>query len=278
VALGLFKKLVVADRLMPFLNIHGGFAGWCASALLYAVTIYCDFTGGLDIAIGVARMFGVKLSENFDRPFYAKSITEYWRRWHITMGSWFRDYIFYPLSVWKPVLRLSKIPALGRRMGKRVPVWAATLVTWLATGLWHGATWNFVLWGFLNGLVILVSQEMAPLFRSFGKNHSRIAGSRLFAAFQVVRTFLLVAAIRSLDLLTLAPSASKKGGLLSLPVPVIAAVSAAVLLLVLAEHKIKKLQAPASRLAAALALSFLALVFGAYGIGYNSASFIYTRF
>ncbi|MDR2751062.1 MAG: hypothetical protein LBC41_10400 [Clostridiales bacterium] len=143
VALGLFKKLVIAERLMPLLGIQGGFAGWCVSSLLYAVTIYCDFTGGLDIAIGVARMFGIRLSENFDRPFYAKSVSEYWRRWHMTMGSWFRDYIFYPMSLWKPVLRLSKVKALG----KRAPVWVATTVTWLATGLWHGATWNFVLWG-----------------------------------------------------------------------------------------------------------------------------------
>jgi hypothetical protein len=150
-------------------------------------------------------------------------------------------------------------------------------VTWLATGLWHGATWNFVLWGFLNGLVILVSQEMSPLFKKFGKKYPKLAGSRLFAAFQVVRTFLLVAAIRSLDLLTLASAGSKKG-LLSLPVPVLAALAAAVLLLVIGEHRMRKLKAPAARMGAALSLMLLTLVFGAYGTGYDVASFIYTRF
>jgi D-alanyl-lipoteichoic acid acyltransferase DltB (MBOAT superfamily) len=291
VALGLFKKLVVADRLMPLLSLRGGGAWWLLSALLYAVTIYCDFTGGLDIAIGLARVFGIKLAENFNRPFYARSVTEYWRRWHITMGTWFRDYIFYPLSVWKPVLRLSKpcTRLFGKHIGKRVPVWLATMVTWLATGFWHGASWNFILWGLLNGIVILASQEFSPLCRRFHQAHPRLTDSRPYAAFQVLRTFLLVAAIRSLDLVTLVTdgatasssaaataTASAAAGLPALPVAL--ALGAAILFLVAAEHKIRSMRTPAWRVTLALSLTLATLIFGAYGIGYDGASFIYTRF
>ena len=130
----------------------------------YAIQLYADFTGGIDIAIGVAEVFGVSLKENFQRPYFSKSITEYWRRWHISLGTWFKDYMFFPISVSKSMLNLSKKcrRIFGDPIGKRIPVYLATIIVWFTTGIWHGAAWNFVVWGLLNCLVILVSQECIP--------------------------------------------------------------------------------------------------------------------
>ena len=147
---GFFKKLVVADTILTAVetlvsdDYYSG--AWALVVMVfYSIELYADFTGGIDIAIGVAQMFGVRLQENFIRPFFSKSITEYWRRWHISMGTWFRDYVFYPLSIapWMNGLTLRCKKRLGKGAAKRVPVYLATLVTWLATGIWHGASWNY---------------------------------------------------------------------------------------------------------------------------------------
>ena len=148
---GLGKKLIIADRLaIPLRELTAApeeYAGLYVLAVifLYAVQLYADFTGGIDITIGVAQMLGVKVTENFQRPFFSKNIAEYWRRWHITMGTWFRDYVFYPLSVSKTVLKLhQKARAKLGGAGKRVSVYLCTMILWFVTGLWHGASWNFI--------------------------------------------------------------------------------------------------------------------------------------
>ena len=120
--------------------------------------IHADFTGGIDIMMGVSRMLGIDLYENFDCPFGARSVADYWRRWHRSMGRFFTDYVFYPLSTCRASQKMTKV-------FRRLPLWLATLVTWTLTGLWHGAGWNFVLWGLFNGLFILISQELRPLRR-----------------------------------------------------------------------------------------------------------------
>ena len=108
---------------------------FCHSSM---IQIYADFTGGIDITIGLAEALGIKLAENFNRPFSSRSTKEYWRRWHITMGTWFTDYVFYPLSVSQPMQRLSKFcrRKLGNSLGKRIPVYLASAITWFLTGLW----------------------------------------------------------------------------------------------------------------------------------------------
>lgn len=158
--------------------------------LLYSLVIYGDFTGGMDISLGLARMMGIRLTENFNRPFSARSTEEYWKRWHITMGSWFTDYVFYPLSVSKPMQKLSKWGRahLGRWLGMRLPVWVATTLTWFLTGLWHGASWNFVVWGLLNGLVILISNELRPAYTAFHRRFPRLTASSAYGGFCALRT------------------------------------------------------------------------------------------
>ena len=209
---GYFKKLVIADRVLVAMKVllktpaegePEQYAGLYVLLLIliYSVQIYADFTGGIDITIGIAEALGIKLKENFVRPFSSRSTKEYWNRWHITMGTWFTDYIFYPVSVCKPMMKISKWSrkALGNNIGKRVPVYIATILTWFLTGLWHGAGWNFIVWGLLNCAVILVSQEFEPLYGKFRAKFPRLTSSMPYGKFMAVRTFLLMGLIRSLD-------------------------------------------------------------------------------
>ncbi len=162
-AWGLFKKVVIADRLALTVNRvyespqnYNGTVLWVA-VVFYAFQIYCDFSGYTDIAIGAARVLGIRLSPNFDQPFKSRSVSEFWRRWHISFSSWLRDYLFVPLS-----LRL-------RNQG-RVGIAMAVIITFCVSGLWHGPLGTFLVWGLLHGLVIvaefLTQDHRAVWFRN----------------------------------------------------------------------------------------------------------------
>ena len=203
---GFFKKLVIADRLLVAVNtiIHdpenyyGAFV--FVGMVFYGIELYADFTGGIDITIGVAEILGIRVKENFKRPYFSKSIKEFWNRWHITMGTWFTDYIFYPLSVSKWMLKLShnSREKLGDKFGKRVPVYLSSLIVWFATGLWHGASWNFIVWGIGNFVIIMISQELTPFYRWF---HSKcnVEGKKSWSAFQIIRTIFIMSSLRTFD-------------------------------------------------------------------------------
>ena len=144
---GLAKKVILANNISLICEAvyHGytkpaGTAAWWLAALAYTLQIYFDFSGYSDMAIGLGRIFGFRFPENFDRPYRALSVTEFWRRWHISLSSWFRDYVYIPLG------------------GNRVPRgrWLANLlIVWMLTGLWHGAAWNFLLWGLYYALLLI---------------------------------------------------------------------------------------------------------------------------
>jgi alginate O-acetyltransferase complex protein AlgI len=145
-AWGMFKKVVVADRLAVFVNqVYNNPADYTGLQLItatifFAFQIYCDFSGYSDIAIGSAQVMGFKLMDNFKRPYFSKSISEFWKRWHISLSSWFKDYLYIPLG------------------GNRVSTWrifANIFVTFLISGFWHGANWTFVIWGALNGVYLI---------------------------------------------------------------------------------------------------------------------------
>lgn len=154
-AWGFFKKLVVADRLAVLVNnVYNDPASFSGMILLlatyaFAYQIYCDFSGYADIAIGAARIMGFKLEENFQQPYYAQSIPDFWRRWHITLYNWLRDYIFYPLS---RALKQSKLPA-----NHLIAIVVPPMLTMLASGLWHGTKWTFLIWGGLHGAFMVSS-------------------------------------------------------------------------------------------------------------------------
>ena len=310
---GFFKKLVIADRIMvaikPLISTDSSYDGAYVFLLIifYSIQIYADFTGGIDITIGIAEALGMKLAENFNRPFSSRTTKEYWNRWHMTMGSWFNDYIFLPLSVTKPLLKLSKsIRSKNNRfmkgLGKRIPVYTATTVTWLATGIWHGAAWNFVVWGMLNCLVILVSQEFEPLYRRFRNKFPRLVVSYPYHCFEATRTFLLMGLIRSLDCyrnvgLTFSMWGSMftkfnfgevfGGGLASLGLKVVDYVIIALaIIVVFIVSKLGEKRDLRQALVGKTSLSWILagamliviLLFGAYGMGYDASQFIYNQF
>lgn len=156
---GFFKKMVVADRLAPMVDLvyndpgqHQGAQGLVAT-VFFALQIYCDFSGYSDIAIGTARMLGFKLMENFSTPYLSLSIKEFWSRWHISLSTWFRDYVYIPLG--------------GNR--KSEPRWLANLfITFTVSGLWHGASWNFVIWGALHGTYLIIENLGRKYFPKVG--------------------------------------------------------------------------------------------------------------
>ncbi len=307
---GYFKKLVIADRVLVAMNTlldapeeyTGVYV--LALVLLYSVQIYADFTGGIDITIGIAEAMGIKLTENFDRPFASRSTKEYWRRWHITMGSWFRDYIFLPLSVTRPMLSLNKGLAkrTSRTFASKTVAYIASAVTWLATGIWHGAGWNFIVWGLLNFLIIAVSETLEPIYEKFHKRFPRLTGSSAYGCFCAVRTFLLMGVVRSLDCyrdvgLTLRHWGSMltmkglgeffSGGALSLGLDVFDLCVLGVAILTVffvsrvgAKTSVREwLYERPIRAAVLMGTLFVVTVMlGAYGVGYDASQFIYNQF
>lgn len=183
---GAVKKLVIADQVAGNVNlIFSSPSSYDAFTLLqgllgYAVQMYCDFSGYSDMAIGTARLLGFKFPENFQMPFSAASITEYWRRWHITLSQWFRDYVFLPLEI-----------ATRDNPSALLRATINMTVTMLLCGLWHGASWTFVVWGGLHGLALAVHKAWTvwnPLARLKG----RPAVMRLWAGFSQILTLVVV--------------------------------------------------------------------------------------
>ena len=310
-AYGYFKKMVVADTAMIAVQtlaaksneLTGGYV--VLMILLYSIVIYGDFTGGIDIALGIAEMLGIHPVENFNRPFSSRSVKEYWNRWHITMGSWFTDYVFYPLSVSIPMQKLSKWSRahLGQALGKRIPVYLATIFTWFLTGLWHGAGWNFIVWGLLNCLLLLVSQELKPLWSLWQTKFPKLCASTPWHLWQATRTFLLMGLIRSLDVYRNVPKTFRlwgtifttfnwgeifSGGWLRLGLGIADyAVLAGGILIIFLVSQLGKSETPLRErtakkpvLTVLLLCSFVGLIllFGTYGIEYNAGDFIYRTF
>lgn len=167
---GYFKKLVIADRAAVLVSSvldhpwdHSG-SILAVGVLFYCIQLYGDFSGGIDITRGVAKLFGIDLAENFRRPLYATSLTDFWRRWHITLGTWMRDYLFYPLSLSKPFGKLGKLTRrhIKGKLGKILPTSLATFLVYLVIGIWHGANWRYIAFGFWNGGIITLSLLLSP--------------------------------------------------------------------------------------------------------------------
>lgn len=201
---GLMKKAVIADRLGEYVQAAlADPAGQGAPVVLialvaYSVQIYADFSGYMDMILGAGAILGLKLPENFENPLAARSVSDFWRRWHITLGAWFKDYVFYPVSVSGWATKWSrKLRKDGRaRPAKLLPALLGLAAVWPLTGLWHGTTWNFLLWGLLNGAAIVISLVTEPWQQKVLAKLGIRPEGRGFRAFQVVRTFLLLTLIR----------------------------------------------------------------------------------
>lgn len=182
-AWGMFKKVVVADRLAQYVNqVYGNPFDYQGIPLIIATTlfafqIYCDFSGYSDIALGSARVMGFRLMKNFDRPYFALSIAEFWKRWHISLSTWFRDYLYIPLG--------------GNRV-RRSRWYFNLFITFLISGIWHGASWNFVIWGALHGTYLILALVCKPFWDWVGQFIGNFGSSWLWKAFNWIGTFVLV--------------------------------------------------------------------------------------
>ena len=153
---GLFKKLVIADNAALFVNpIFDNYRDYDGLAILgvlaYSAQLYGDFSGAMDIVIGIAQMFGIKMDENFKRPYFSISITDFWHRWHITLGTWMKDYLFYPLTFSGWMSKLGKFckKRVGKVHGRAIPVCIANIIVFLVVGIWHGAAWKYIVYGLI---------------------------------------------------------------------------------------------------------------------------------
>ncbi len=196
---GYFKKAVIADGIAIFTD--GIFGGWEEYAgliflwagVLYSIQIYCDFSGCMDIVRGASECFGIRLSENFARPYFSQTLPEFWRRWHISLGTFFKDYIFYPVSTSKIFLKINTNARklLGSELGRILASCVPILSVWLLTGLWHGPSWNFICWGLFHGILISLSTAFEnPINTLSDKLHIK-RDCFSFSLFRMLRTFML---------------------------------------------------------------------------------------
>lgn len=203
---GFFKKMVVANTAASMVNeIFANYAAYSGittliGAFMYSIQIYADFSGYMDIMCGYCEMLGIRLTENFLRPYFSKSIAEYWRRWHISLGAWFKKYIYYPIGVsgWSRKLAKNSRKRFGKHFADTMPASIALVVTWLATGLWHGASWAYIAWGLVNGLFIIFSLWMEPVYAKWKEKLGINEGKWIWRAFQTIRTFILITFIKVL--------------------------------------------------------------------------------
>ena len=196
---GMVKVLVISNRANLFVNKVFGKDDPVGitvpiAILLYTLQIYANFSGSIDIVLGTGELFGIELSENFKQPFKSKSITEFWQRWHITLGSWLRDYLFYPISMSKAFKSLSKATKahFSKFFGSLIPAASALFVVWLANGFWHGASWQFVCYGLYYFVLIFLGMLFEPLFQKFFDSTGINRRGSKFGIWQTVRTFILV--------------------------------------------------------------------------------------
>lgn len=203
---GFFKKLIIADRAVVAINtVTADYSAYNGTTLtftilLYALQLYADFSGGIDISRGVAQIFGIDMVDNFKRPYFAKSINDYWRRWHITLGAWLKNYLFYPLAMSNLFINASKkmkgtkfgSTKAGAHIAKVLPTSIASLIVFLVVGIWHGANWKYVAFGIWNGGIIMISILLKPVFDWVLAKLRINAQSFSYGVFQMFRTFLVV--------------------------------------------------------------------------------------
>ncbi|MBQ8605526.1 MAG: MBOAT family protein [Clostridia bacterium] len=303
---GFFQKLIIADRLAMLVNqVFDRSESYSGAYLLlavfvYAIQIYADFAGYMDIALGASQVMGIYPEENFDSPYLSASVPEFWRRWHMSLGSWFRDYLFYP------VMRSGAIKKLSKKLKKKysaaiagtVSTCIALAVVWFTTGLWHGAAWHYIAWGVYYGILIILSTITKPYTDKIKIDREKA----WYKIFSIVKTFLLVlfgyilfrannmthAFIVISRIFTKFPVSNNAAGQalgLDRADLIVAAIAIIILIIVdIIRYRGKK---PADFVTALplpirWTLVYIAiiavLVFGIYGPGYDAASFIYFQF
>ncbi len=270
---GLFKRMIIAARAGAAIAVitadtSAYLGGWVLVAVgLYSVQLYCDFSGGMDLVLGVSRMLGIGIAENFDAPFFSQTVSEFWRRWHITLGAWLREYVYIPLG--------------GNRKGK-VRKMLNLVVTFLVSGLWHGL--SYLLWGFCHGLLVALGDKCKTPLKWLNRLLTCLMVTLLWAFFVWPNTATSLSMLGSL--VTTFNYGAVAAGLSQLGLTlgdwlVLIVAFAGVLCYDGNAASIKvwlKNRAPWIKLAVMGVLGILVLVFGMYGLGFNAQAFIYSRF
>ena len=197
---GYIKKMVIADRAaVAACAIIDNYTGYSGSVILfgvimYCVQLYCDFSGGIDVARGSASLFGIDMALNFRRPLFATSLADFWRRWHITLGSWLKDYLFYPITLSKPFITLGRFVRryIRGKAGKILPTSLATFIVYFVIGIWHGASMKYILFGCWNGVLITAALLLEPYFAGAKKRLGVNDSSAWYKVMCIIRTTLIV--------------------------------------------------------------------------------------
>ena len=311
---GLFKKLVLAERLGIIVNTiySGGLEGtWTPTglyiwigAISYTLQLYTDFCGGMDIILGTAQLFGIRLPENFKTPFYSTSMSELWRRWHMTLGLWLKDYIMYPFLMSRPAARIRSFcqKCWGKKSAKTIPTYVGTFLVWLYCGFWHGGSYKWIFWGLATFSIIVGGLILQPLFQQLQKLfqvNTHVFSWKLFGRLRTFLLFTIVGSVQPAGSLgealrmwkhsfTYNPWVLVDGSLYRLGLDRIdfwIMVWGLVLLLLVSSLQqrgsVRKMigeQNLAFRWALWIGLFVAVILFGMYGEGYDPADFIYGGF
>jgi len=197
---GYFQKFVLADRagvvVTEVFNHDLNYSGitHITAVLFYAIQLYADFSGGMDVVIGIAEILGITLDENFRQPYFSVSITDFWHRWHITLGTWMKDYLFYPMSLSKWMSKYGKHAkkVFGKRTGRIMPIALSNIIVFLVVGIWHGSGWKYIVYGLYNGGLIALANLCTPLFEAMFRITKIDPKSRFMHVVRIIRTFILV--------------------------------------------------------------------------------------
>lgn len=302
---GLFKKMVIADRANMY--VKATFDDWtqysgaatALGVLLYTLQLYAEFSGCMDIVCGSAELFGVHPAENFRQPFFSASVGEFWRRWHITLGAWLREYVFQPLILSKPMQKFARLcrDKVSSAAARQWPVWAGLGITWALIGLWHGAGWLYLLYGLYYFALQWLGELAEPALLRVLPRLPVWRKTRPYRLWQVLRTFVLVnfgmllfrangvwAAVDMLRSLTVPYTGSLLIKLDARDMAVLA-VGAAILFAVdWLHHRGHQLRVELAvrplvlRWTVYIAAVLAIMIFGAYGDNYDPAAFIYAQF
>ena len=197
---GFFKKLVISERLAIYVTtVYSDYIKYDGLYILMAFMaftfqLYTDFSGCIDIIMGISELFGINLPENFDKPFCAKNLSEFWRRWHITLGAWLREYILYPIlksELFQRIGYWSK-DKFGKKTGKKIPTWIALMISWFMIGLWHGGEYKYIYGvGIYMGMMIIIGEMLEPVFKMIKRVLKINEQAFSWRLFQRLRTCLL---------------------------------------------------------------------------------------
>ncbi len=310
---GYFKKMVIADRAALFVNeVFANYSNYLGipifvAAALYTLQIYAEFSGCIDIVRGTAQILGINMAENFKRPFFSKSVQEFWRRWHITLGTWFKDYIFYPISfskITQNITSFSKKIFKTSYIAKLIPAIFALFFVWFGNGIWHGASWKYICYGLYYYVIMVLGMIFEPLMNKVLKLLRINKDVFSYRFMQMVRTtvFVIIGMLlfRSSDLNTFVQMFKgiftrtnlemlSNGKLFAIGLSqadfVVVIIGAVIMFIVgLLQEREHKLREEISkqnlpfRWILYYAIIFAIIIFGIYGPGYAASDFIYGQF